>query len=366
MKPPVQAAIIAALLLIWMGLGVFKPEVDTSSHDVFSAPAIKSVRVLTSQAHLFSPPLRAYASTFANRHVPVTSRTTAVVADLAVERGSEVAAGDLLCQLEEEDRYTALTEAQAALRAAHVDWKAVTELQSNNLSSEMDIARKNSALNSARAAVERAELQLEYTSITAPFSGIVDDIPTEIGSLLVPGATCALLLDLNPILVRGHIAESDVEDIEQGAPVEVHLITGQSASGNLHFVARSADEKSHTFRVEAHIPNHNYTIRHGLSADLLIHTRSRPAHIIPASSLMLDAEEGLIVKILDNDDIVQQLPVSILYDSNEGIWVSGLPATARVITVGHYYVSDGMMVEGHEGTASSQLATSPSNSTQSP
>ena len=349
MKPFLQAVVILSLLLVWMGLGFLKPQnQEDQVQNTFVAPALKSVRIMTVREEAFRRPVLVRASTHANRRVPINARVTAVVEDLPVTEGDSVLQGDLLCQLDEEDRRANLAERESSLHSAEVDWEATQQLQARQLSSELDIARKEANFKNAKARYERAELQLQYTRIRAPFSGLVEDIPAEIGGVLMQGQPCALLVDLDPMLVRGYIAEAEVEHIGVGAPVEVRFRTGNNATGVLYFVSPSADEASRTFRVEAEVSNPDRSIRHGLTADLLIYAQPRPAHHIPPSSLLLDAEAGVVVKLLDSSDTVRQIPVEILYDDPDGIWVSGLPASARVITVGQYYVSAGQQVQGVE------------------
>ena len=348
MKPGYQAAVIFALLVIWMGLGIFKePEADTKLRAV-SAPALESVSTALVLAEDFRRPVRVRASTEAERYVTVTARTTGVVTRIPWTRGSQVSEGDLLCQLAEEDKRAALAEAESEHKAAEVEWQATRQLVRQQLSSELDATRKQTALQKTIAELERARLQLEYTQIRAPFDGVLDDIPVEEGGTLVTGQPCAQLLDLDTVRVRGYIAEAEVDYVAVGDPVEVKLSSGLLVTGELSFVSKRADEASRTFQVEARLSNPDLKIRHGLSADLLVYAAAQQAHHIPASALLLDTEDGVIVRILDDESAVRQVPVEILYDDIEGIWVSGLPKQARLITVGHFYVRHGQVVRGVE------------------
>ncbi|MGI9346020.1 MAG: efflux RND transporter periplasmic adaptor subunit, partial [Gammaproteobacteria bacterium] len=277
-----------------------------------------------------------------------TSRITAIVTDTPVRAGQKVASDTLLCQLAEENRRASLNEAEGRMKAAQVEWAAIERLYAQKLTSELDLASKEAALKNAKAYLERAQLQLKHTQIRAPFAGLVDNVAAEQGALLNQGQTCALLLDLDPLIVRGTISEAEVIDVRAGNQISVALRNNTNVDGTLTFVSSSADENSRTFKVEAEIPNQDLSLRAGLSADMLIYASPQPAHLIPASSLMLDPNEGIVVKILDKDDTVQQLPVELLHDSLEGIWVKGLPTTVRVITVGHYYVTPNQKVEGIE------------------
>lgn len=351
MKARTQAAVIGSLLVLWMLSGIVTSGEIPENKETFVGPTLASVRVRTSVAQNYSPPVRIRAETVANRHVMVPARIAAVVADLPIAEGSIVQAGDVLCQLEEEDRRTVLAEAEGRLRVAQVNLKGVRQLQSQSLSSARAMAEAEASLENANSTVERARLQLKHTKIAAPFAGLVDELSTEKGALLTNGQPCAVLLELDPIRVRGDIAESEVDKVLPGAHAEVQLISGQTAEGNLTYVARSANQQSRTFRVEVEVPNPGLRLREGLTADLIIDGKPVLAHRIPASSLILNPEDGLVVKVLDENDIVRQFPVEILHDNAEGLWVSGIPTRTRLITVGHYYVKAGQEMRGEEEPA---------------
>lgn len=348
MKGKYQALAIAGLLLLWMLTGIATSGDAAEDKTTFSGQALQSVQVLASRAQNYQPPIRVRAETVANRHVMVPARISAVVARLPLKEGTVVEAGQVLCELEEEDRRSILAEAEGRLRVANVNLEGIQRLQSKSLSSPRALAEAEATREHARATVKRARLKLQHTRIEAPFAGLVDTIPAEEGALLNVGQTCAVLLDLNPIRVRGDVAEAEVEAVRPDARASVQLTNGLTAKGQLTYVGRSANTQSRTFRVEAEVPNPGLSLREGLTADLVIDGTLRRAHLIPASSLILNPEAGIVVKILDENDHVQQLPVEILHDTAEGLWVAGLPDYTRVITVGHYYVKPGQQIRGEE------------------
>ena len=112
-------------------------------------------------------------------------------------------------------------------------------------------------------------------------------------------------------------------------------------SGAIRFVERSADEVTRTFRLEAEIPNSEYSLLSGVSAALEVPTGTAMAQLINSSLLILTDSGELGVKVLDNDNRVRLMLVELISDSSSGVWVSGLPQSTTIITLGQQYVSDG-------------------------
>ena len=98
-----------------------------------------------------------------------------------------------------------------------------------------------------------------------------------------------------------------------------------------------------TYRVEVTADNPNL-IRSGLSASVKISTGVGPAHLIPLSSLVLDAKGRQGVRYVLDDNRVAFSPVTVLEETPQGIWVTGLQGPVRIITVGQSYVAEGQKV----------------------
>jgi multidrug efflux system membrane fusion protein len=90
--------------------------------------------------------------------------------------------------------------------------------------------------------------------------------------------------------------------------------------------------------------NPSQAVRSGLSADVQITTAAGPAHLVPPSAMVLDAEGRQGVRHVGQDDIVIFTPVQVTEETAEGVWVRGLTGEARIITVGQSYVDQGQKV----------------------
>jgi multidrug efflux system membrane fusion protein len=166
----------------------------------------------------------------------------------------------------------------------------------------------------------------------------------EKGDFLKIGDNIAKIVDLDPMLAVGFASERDVGSIVIGGASKVTFVDGTIASGKIRYISSVADPNTRSFRVELEIPNPDHQIRAGLTGKLTLPLPTIRAHVISPAVLTL-ADDGRIgVRTVDAQNIVQFKPVSILTESSDGIWISGLQDGERLITTGHEYVKAGQKV----------------------
>ena len=186
-------------------------------------------------------------------------------------------------------------------------------------------------------------VELNRTEVKAPFSGYIEKI-VKPGNFLERGQICATIIQLNPITFVAEVPESDINKVTEGQQVVLNLITGETIEGKLTFVSKSASSLTRTFKVEAEIENKNGVIRDGITSEMIIKTSKIKAHKITPSVLMLNDKGILGIKIIRDLEIVKFLPVTILEDSEDGIWVTGIPNQIQLITQGQGFVEDDQKV----------------------
>lgn len=284
--------------------------------------------------------------TEAARRVEVRAETSGLVVSDPLPKGRVVAEGEVLCRLDEGTRRAQLDEARARLAEAEVNARAARNLGEKGFASEARVVSADAALAAARAAVERAEKELERTVIKAPFSGLLDEDTAERGSLLQPGAMCARILKLDPIRLVGFAPETDTARLRLGAMAGARLATGEELVGQVTYIARSADPVTRTFRVEVEVANPDLHIPDGATAEIFIALDGVTAHLVPQSALTLNDEGTLGVRIVE-DGVARFVPVTIIRDTTSGVYVAGLPEAADIIVVGQEFVTDGQPVEAH-------------------
>ena len=355
-----------------------KPQTDTV--------AKVGVVAMQSSAQTIDSAVILRGETQAARQVAVRSETTALVVSEPLRRGTYVEGGQVLCKLDEGTRPAALAEARAALanaraagpaaqaklqeaesrlKEAQINYNVASKLQSSGFAADTKLAAAEAAekaaeagveaarsgvesamasTQSAQAAVAKAQNELQRTTITAPFSGLLEADTAELGSLLSAGSTCATVIQLDPIKLVGYVPETEVDRIALGAFAGARLANGTELRGTVSFLSRSADPQTRTFRVDIDVPNPDMKIRDGQTAEILIASDGAKAHLLPQSSLTLNDDGALGVRLVGDGDIVKFAPIKLVRDTIDGVWVTGLDETANVIIVGQEYVTEGVQV----------------------
>jgi len=286
------AAILASFLVIWMVSGSMIEE-ESFEKNSSTLDTLSSVTIVNSKATNKSKILKSSGFTEADKFVQVRAEVSGRLIARPAQQGDYIEEGDLICQL-----YIAGREA--------------------------------------------------YPKIVAPFSGYLETLRVEEGDFLNTGSVCAALIDPDLMLVVADIAEKDIAQVQLGSKASAKLISGRYISGEVTFIASSADKNTRTFRVEISVDNKDRTIRDGVSAEIYIKGKEEPAHKISPAILSLNDQGKLGVRTVTSDNRVEFKEINILEDTNSGMWVSGLGEDARIITLGQEYVFQGQTVNVKE------------------
>lgn len=281
--------------------------------------------------------------TEAARSVVVRSETAGVVAGTPAVEGSFVRKGAVLCRLNLDARQATLDQARANQRMRQLQQKATADLAKKGFRSETQVLTDQANLDAASALVRQAELGVEQMNIRAPYDGVFDRREAEVGTYLAPGQACGTMIELNPLLIVGDLPELEASKVRVGALASAKLTSGEVLNGRVRYAAREADAQTRTYRVEIAANNPQGT-RSGLSGSVKIASGAGPAHLIPLSSLVLDAAGRQGVRYVMAGEKVAFAPVTVMEETPQGIWVTGLKGPVRVITVGQSYVAEGQKV----------------------
>ncbi len=348
LSPYAWAVLIAVLIGGWLLTGQFAPASEDAmmkDSPTSSKPSLfkVSTRILTVEPRPAELVIRGQTKSPARVHI--RAETPGVVEVMSEMKGHFVTQGDVLCKLKLDAREATLAEAKGALAQAQSDYASSNTLSRKGFTAMSRKRADKTRLEAAKAAIMRAELDLKRIEIRAPFSGVIEDQPAKPGDYLRQADICATLVKMDPMLLTGAVSERDLAKIKQGMPVTGQLVTGQNVSGKITFISPSSDTATRTFTIEAAVENSDRKIRAGVTADIKIKLATEAAHKIAASSLSLDDNGEVGLKIVNASDRVQFVPVKILSNQKDSLWVSGLPEKAEVITVGHEYVLQGQEVD---------------------
>ena len=271
-------------IIIWMISGFFvnnKVDVPDSSVELFS------VQSVISSAVEYQPLIKLKAATKSEARVDVKAKTSGEVVAIGANQGKFVAKDTVLCSL--------------------------------------------------------GVVEVNRTQVKAPFSGFIEQI-VKPGNFLERGQVCATIIQLNPISFIAGVPEYDINKVRVGQRVNLELVTGQKINGKLTFVSKSASPDTRTFIVESQIENPQGLVKDGLTANMTIQIDKVKAHKISPSILLLNDGGKLGIRIVVNSKIAQFIEITILEDSEEGLWVTNIPEDVEIIIQGQGFVEDGQEV----------------------
>jgi multidrug efflux system membrane fusion protein len=271
-------------IIIWMISGFFvndKVDAPDSSVELFS------VQSVISSAVEYQPLIKLKATTKSEARVDVKAKTSGEVVEIGANQGKFVVKDTVLCSL--------------------------------------------------------GVVEVNRTQVKAPFSGFIEQI-VKPGNFLERGQVCATIIQLNPISFIAGVPEYDINKVQVGQKVSLELVTGQKINGELTFVSKSASSDTRTFIVESQIENPQGLVKDGLTANMTIEIDKVKAHKISPSILLLNDGGKLGIRIVINSKIAKFIEITILEDSEEGLWVTGIPEKVEIIIQGQGFVEDGQEV----------------------
>jgi len=362
------AIIIALVAAAWLSSGIFRDEIgaltggaeartDNAAESTVAEtqdtaqPASEQAReTFKVQTAVFtaSPRTRDIVlrgRTDSARTVDLMAETSGSVVELYKGKGDKVKKGDRIARLSLQDREARRLEALALVKQREIEHNAAVQLAAKGYKSDTAVAAASALLDAARAALKRVNVEISQLTIRAPFDGTIDKRHVQLGAFLGIGDPVVTLVDQDPILVVGNVSEREVGRIQTGETARAVLVDGREVSGEISFISPTAEETTRTFRVEVRVPNPDGSIRDGVTAEIRLSAGQSESHLLSPAILTLNSAGEVGVRIVDTNGVVHFRAVSILSETSEGVWVTGLPTRAQLVIVGQEFVEDGQTVE---------------------
>jgi membrane fusion protein, multidrug efflux system len=348
----ITAVGLVAASALWIASGHFLPHESTESRAAArpaEGEAKKLFRVAVTPTRLLphSRKLTLSGRTEAVKRVVVTARTGGILTELKVRRGSWVEKGDVIAVLSDEAREAQVAQAQAVVTQKRTELEAKRQLIMQGTLPKLQLVDLEAQLKVAEAALAGAKAEFDRGIVRAPWSGVVHDVAVEVGhaAFSMQGREIAAIVALDPMLAVVEVAERKLAGLKVGDRAEVRLVTGESASGKIRFVAKTASQTTRTYRVEIELPNADASIPDGITAEVSVPTAPMLATRIPRSALTFSSGGDIGVRIVLDDETVGFAKVGVVEDEQTYMWVSGIADGARVIVQGQDFVREGQKVD---------------------
>ncbi|RWN55791.1 MAG: efflux RND transporter periplasmic adaptor subunit [Mesorhizobium sp.] len=307
--------------------------------------ALRTVAVITPPRRTYARAIRISGLTEADKRAVLATRVDGIIDKLPVKQGQHVKTGDLVLMLATEEKLSALSNAKQLVAQRQAELDAAARLAKTGNLPKLQLDNARSTLTLAQSMLEAMQAQLDRNEVRAPFDGVIDRVPVELGSSVMQGGEVATILSLDPVIARGEVSERDLGYLKIGDKANVRLVSGQNVEGTVRYISRDASSATRTFRVEIAVPNPEGTIPAGMTAEIALSAQPTDAVMLPRSVVTLGDKGDLGIRAVDKDNKVVFFPIDLVDDTPTGLVLGGIPADARIIVAGQELVKEGEVVK---------------------
>lgn len=297
------------------------------------------------------------------QNVELRARVKGYIEKIHVDEGQSVRAGQLLFSISSQGYKQELLKAKAMFtsaiaeaKAAEVDLNNVKTLVEKNVISKSELEIARAKLDALLAKIEEAKaheagsnLQLSFTEVRAPFSGVINRIRNKAGSLIDEGTLLTTLSDNSQVFAYFNVSEKDYLDIvEQGNEKkrnEVELILANHQlhpyKGIIETVEGEVDKSTGNIAFRARFPNPDLVLKHGSTGKVMLNHEIKDALLVPQKSTF-EIQDNIYVYVLDETNVVQLRSIKLkLRIPHLYIIESGITTRDRIIYEGIQRVKEG-------------------------
>lgn len=262
-------------------------------------PLVTSYKVETEE---FNHYLELQGNVETKKNVVLTAEMAGVLEKIYVEEGQKVAKGQVLARIDDGGLNQQLAQMQTQLELAKTTYERRERLWDQQIGSEIEYLQAKSNYEGQINAVNQMKSQVAKSAVTAPFSGVIDEIVTEQGNMVNPGQTQILrLVNLDDMYINSDIPETYISNVTEGKSVEVSFpVLGDTVETKVRQTSSYINPNNRTFNAEIAVPNKKNNIKPNLTARVKINDyTNKNAILVPQNIISENAEGQQYLYVLD-------------------------------------------------------------------
>jgi RND family efflux transporter MFP subunit len=271
-----------------------------------------------------------------------------------VKEGDKVNKGQLLAKIDDGGLSQQLAQLQIQSELSKTTFERQKRLWEQKIGSEMQYLQAKSNYEAQIKAIDQLNKQVGKTLVRAPFSGTVDDVITEEGSVVIPGQTPLMrIINLDDMYIEANIPEQYITQISKNKIVEVEFpVLNRSVNAKIRQVGNYINPANRTFKIEVAVPNKDQSIKPNLTAKLKINDYSNENSLLIPQSIISENASGeqyvyIVENIKENNEaLVKKVIIQTGRTQGDMIEVlGGLDNGSEIILEGARSVIDGQEVK---------------------
>ncbi|MER2021750.1 MAG: efflux RND transporter periplasmic adaptor subunit [Stenotrophomonas sp.] len=276
----------------------------------------------------------------------VVAKTSGVALVVLVEEGQQVRAGQPLVRLDPDRARLAVAQSEAQMRKLENNYQRAHKLVGEQMVSAADVDQIKYDLDNARAQYRLATLELSYTTVVAPISGVIASRSIKTGNFVQINTPIFRIVDNSRLEATLNVPERELATLRPGQPVTLiaDALPGKTFPGTVDRISPVVDAGSGTFRVVSGFGEDAEGLQPGMFGRIRIDYDQRADALVVPRIALLDDGEPAVFRVREGK--ATRVPVKLGYA--EGPWVEireGLAAGDQVVTAGKVALRDGTAVQ---------------------
>lgn len=229
------------------------------------------------------------------QNVLIYPEMAGTLVNVYVTEGDRVVKGQLLGRIDDGGMASQLEQLKAQAALAETTYERQKRLWEQNIGSEIQYLQAKTSYEASKNSVQQVERQLSKSSLRAPFSGIIDDVIKDQGTVVAPGPGSEVfrIVNLSNMYITVDVPETYVGSINDGTKASVYFpVLGDSVQTKVRQAGNYINPNNRSFSVEIPVPNEKGRVKPNLSARVMINDYTNPQALLVPQSVISENAEG--------------------------------------------------------------------------
>ncbi|MFJ1434809.1 efflux RND transporter periplasmic adaptor subunit [Capnocytophaga canimorsus] len=310
------------------------------------------VSLLEVKDTLFNHFLELQGTIKTTQNITLNAEFGGVLERIHVQKGQNVQKGQLLASIQDGGISQQLAQLKIQAELAKTTFERQSRLWENKIGSEIQYLQAKSAYETQQSAVEQMKKQVAKANIYAPFSGVIDDVITDVGTVVAPGMPVLRLVNLSDMYLESEVPEQYIANVKKGSQAKVDIsVLGEQLDTKISQVSNFINPANRSFKVEIRLPNKNNAIKPNMTARLQVNDYQNKEAILLPTDIISENAQGeqyvFLAKKGDNQNqyVAERVVISTGKTQNGFTEIlSGIQKGDKVIREGARSVQEGQRV----------------------
>lgn len=301
---------------------------------------------------LFDHYVELQGSVDTKQNITIMPEMAGILSQVYVKKGQQVKAGQVLAKIDDGGLSQQIQQMQVQEQLAKTTFERQKRLWDQKIGSEIQYLQAKAGYEAQSKAISSMQQTLSKTTVRAPFSGTIDDVITEQGTVVSPGmSTLFRLVALNDMYIEVDVPENYITSIKEGTKVRIQFpMLAETMESKVRQTSNYINPANRSFSIEVPVSNVSGNVKPNLTARLQINDYTSPNAILVPLSVLSENQDGeqYVMLAIKKDGGTQATRRTVKTGKASGDYIeilSGLKSGDQVITAGARTVKDGQFIE---------------------